>query len=330
MITPTIILPNIDGKIWNVEHKVIDIVNAYDDSGGRVVISLNSEGPCAESLGLYTLLDSLCDNRGYKKSNITILTNNVIESHPEYQIKKSGPLYLDSVKDFVKSHQFPEKSFNTIKHFGMFVGRSNWLSLWIASNILVNYSDNSLLTFHYNYNFDFHQDHLGLDELVKHHVPHNDIDSAVKLIQQSPLILDNAIPEYPIITPAHFEIAKMYDNFFAEIVCETYCQGNTFYPTEKLWRPIAMKTPFIIQGPINFYHNLHKMGFKTFSTWWDEGFTNDNYAHQPKEIFKILNHLSMLSKQELEGLYIDMTEILEHNYNLLLTLHPHNFVKAFN
>lgn len=322
-------LPNIDGKIWHVEQKIIDIINAYD-LNGCVTISLNSEGPCAQSLGLYELLDHLCSTRNYTKSNITILTNNVIEAHSDYKIKKSGPLYLDSVKQFVQTHRFPEKNFVDIKHFGIFVGRSNWLRLWIASNILENYADKSILTFHYNSKLDFHQDHLGLDDLINFRVPLDDVNNALKLINQCPILLDSEIPEYPIITPAHYNIAKVYDKFFAEVVCETYCRGTTFYPTEKLWRPIAMKTPFIIQGPQNFYHNLHKMGFKTFSNWWDEGFTNDDYVHQPKEIFKVLKYLSSLNITELEGLYIDMEQTLNHNYKLLLELTPNNFVKAFN
>lgn len=322
-------LPNIDGKIWNVEQKIIDIINAYNLTG-HVTISLNGEGPCAQSLGLYDLLDKLCDSCNYTKSNITIITNNVIEPQYDYQIKKRGPLYLDSIKEFIQTYQFPKKSFNNTKHFGIFVGRSNWIRLWIASNILENYPDKSILTFHYNSKLDFHQDHLGLDNLVNFQVPPGDIENAIKLVNQCPLTLDTDIIKYPIITPAHYGIAKFYHNFFVEVICETYCQGTTFYPTEKLWRPIAMKTPFIIQGPQNFYHNLHKMGFRTFSNWWDEGFTNDSYNYQPKEIFKILKYISLLSTAELEGLYIDMEQTLDHNYKLLLKLTPNDFVKAFN
>lgn len=322
-------LPNTDGKIWHAEQKIIDIINAYD-SNGCVTISLNSEGPCAQSLGLYELLDNLCSSRNYTKSNITILTNNVIESHSDYKIKKRGTQFLDSVKQFVQTHQFPEKSFDDIKHFGIFVGRSNWLRLWIASNILENYADKSILTFHYDSKLDFHQVHLGLDDLINFQVSSDDVNNAVKLINQCPIVLDSEITKYPIITPAHCNIAKAYDKFFAEVVCETYCQGTTFFPTEKTWRPIAMKTPFIIQGPQNFYHNLHKMGFKTFSNWWDEGFTNDAYAHQPKEIFKVLKYLSSLKITELEGLYIDMEQTLNHNYKLLLELTANDFVKAFS
>jgi len=325
----TVVVPNIDGKIWDVEYKIIDIIRHYD-LNNSVTISLNNEGPCATSLGLYDLLDNLCSTKKYKKSNITIVTNNVIEQHPEYQIKKNGPLYLDSVKNFLENFEKKDKNFDHIKHFGIFIGRSNWIRMWIAARMFNKHTDTSLMTFHYDSTSTFHRDHLGLDDLIKFNAPKDDVTNAISLLKKSPILLQDKLPEYPIITPSHFEISKIYDKFFAEVVCETYCQGTTFYPTEKLWRPIAMKTPFIVQGPKNYYNNLHKMGFKTFSNWWDEGFTDDPYEYQPYEIFKVIDYISSLTCQELEGLYIDMQSTLDHNYNLLLQLTSADFVRKFN
>ena len=324
-----ITLPNIDGKIWDVERSVVDIINELDNNG-KVTISLNHEGPCAESLKLYDLLDDICEKGNFLKSSITILTNNVLEKHSEYTLVISGPLYLNTVKTFIKSHKFPEKDFDNLKHFGLFIGRSNWLRLWVTSEVFCNFKDISLITFHYNTDVDFHREHLGVDDLLRNLGKSANLESVTKLVEQCPVVLEQSLPLYPIVTPSHFEIAKVYHNFFVEIICETYCQGTTFYPTEKLWRPIALKTPFIVQGPKNYYHNLHKMGFKTFSNWWDEGFTNDDYNYQPMEIFRILHQLASLSVTELEGLYIDMQTTLDHNYQRLMSLTPTDFVRAFN
>lgn len=325
-----IVLPNVDGKIWNLEFKVLEIVTLIDNYK-EVVISLNGEGPCARSIGLYDLLDKICEYKNINKNKIRIKTNNVLESHSSYIIEKSGPLYLDSVKDFMSSNTFDQhKNWNDMKHFGLFVGRSNWTRLRIASELALKYKDKSSMTFHYNRDSDFHKEHVGVEDLINHGTNWTDIYNAINLLENSPVLLENKIPLYPIITPSHFEIAKVYHNFFVEIICETYCQGNTFYPTEKLWRPIAMRTPFIIQGPMNYYHNLHKMGFKTFDRWWSEGFTNDDYTYHINEIFEILEYLSSLTIEELEGLYIDMQEILDHNYKLLKSLTPTDFVKGCN
>lgn len=324
-----VVLPNIDGKIWHLPSKVAEMIDEYQTTN-RLAIELNQEGPCMRSLGLVQTLDELSERFGWNKSNISIVTNNLLESHDNYVIKKMGPLYLDSVKEFVRSSVLPQKDFDNILHFGIFVGRSNWLRLWLSSVVYDEFQDKSIQTFHYDPKVDYHKEHLGFDDLIFFLAQDSDIArKSQNFIANCPILIDDQIPDYPIITPEHFGISKVYHKFFVEIVCETYCQGNTFYPTEKIWRPIACKTPFIIQGPKQYYHNLHRLGFKTFSNWWDEGFTNDDYEHQPHEIIKVLRWLASLTKAELESLYIDIQSVLDHNHKVLMNLDPITCVVEF-
>lgn len=322
-------LPNIDGKIWNIEYQLINMIHEMD-STGQIIISLNKEGPCAHTLGLYSLLDSLCNQRKYDKHKIKIFTHNQLEQHSEYQIIKCAPLYVDSIQNFMSNNQFPNKLFGKdFKHFALFIGRSNWIRLWMSAQLRYHYKDKLIQTFHYDSSLDFHIDHLGFDQLCRYKTHPDQLDGVLDLIQASPITINDLVSEYPIITPEHYSIAKVYHKFFVEVVCETYFTGNSFYPTEKIWRPIAMKTPFIIQGPKNYYKNLQHVGFRTFDRWWDEGFTEDEYSYQPNEIFKILKNLSQLSVEELEGLYIDMKDTLEHNYQVLMSLKNKDFARLF-
>jgi hypothetical protein len=59
-----IVLPNIDGKIWNLEQKVLDIVDCVINQR-PLDINLNGEGPDANELGLYSLLNVICDRYNY-------------------------------------------------------------------------------------------------------------------------------------------------------------------------------------------------------------------------------------------------------------------------
>jgi hypothetical protein len=325
-----VILPNIDGKIWHIEQKIIELIHQYN-TDQKLTISMNQEGPCLQSLGLFDLLDNLCERFHWDKNCIEIFTNNLLESHSEYRIKKLAPLHLlSSAQKFCKSNSLKEKDFTSLKHFGIFIGRSNWLRLWLSSLIYSKYNDITIQTFHYDPSVDYHRENLGIDSLLSS--LNNDqleLSHVVNLLEKSPILIDQCLPEYPILTPAHYEISKVYHRFFVEIVCETYSQGTTFYPTEKIWRPIACKTPFIVQGPANYYHNLRKIGFKTFNQWWDEGFTEDNYTHQPREIIKILDSLSRLTRSQLKNMYTEMAPILEHNYQLLQELSANNIVRMF-
>lgn len=321
-------IPNIDGKIWNIEQHTIDIVECVINQR-PLTITLNSEGPDAKELGLYLLLDNICDRYHYPKNNVTIITCNQLESHTEYRIDIRPPLYVNSAQKFASQNQLPLKTFgDNFKHFGLFVGRSNWLRLWLGSYLHKYHLDKTKLTFHYNSTLDFHQDHLGLDDLVKFNTDLvNDLDP-LQLITKCPII-DQAVDSYPILTPAHFNISKIYHTFFLEVVCETYSRGNSFYPTEKIWRPIINRTPFIVQGPKDYIKNLRRLGFKTFSNWFDESHTLDEYNYQPMGICATLDRLATYSTSELEGIYIDMADTLEHNYQVMMSLTDTKVTKVF-
>lgn len=323
-----ITLSNIDGKIWNLEHRVIEIIDCVLKQQ-PVHINLNSEGPDAAKLGLYSLLDNICDRYNYPKEHVTIKTCNQLEAHPEYCILKRAPLYIKSAQQFAIQHQFPPKTFaQDFKHFGLFVGRSNWLRLWLASHLYNCHSDKTALTFHYDPALDFHQDHLGLDDLIRFHPGLAQELNPMQLIKHCPIV-DQAVEEYPILTPAHFNIGKIYHTFFMEVVCETYSQGTSFYPTEKTWRPIINRTPFIVQGPIDYVNNLHRIGFKTFDRWFDESHSQDDYGYQPVGICATLDRIAAYSVTELEAMYIDMQDTLEHNYQVMMSLTDKKITEIF-
>lgn len=321
-------IPNIDGKIWQLEQYAIDIVDCVI-THQPLHIDLNSEGPDAAKLGLYSLLNNICDRYNYPKEHVTITTCNQLEAHPEYRILKRAPLYIKSAQQFATQNQFPPKTFaQDFKHFGLFVGRSNWLRLWLASYLHNCHRTKTTLTFHYDPALDFHQDHLGLDDLIRFRPDLVQELNPLQLIKHCPIV-EQAVEEYPILTPAHFNISKIYHTFFLEVVCETYSQGISFYPTEKTWRPIINRTPFIVQGPVNYVSNLHRLGFKTFERWFDESHSCDDYSYQPAAICATLDKIAKCSIYELEAMYIDMQDTLEHNYHIMMSLTDKQVTEIF-
>lgn len=323
-------IPHIDLKIWNPEFKTIEIIQSLQQTG-HAEIHLDGEGSDCTTLGLYKILDTVCDNLGFAPESISIRTCNQLEHHSRYKIIKRPPLYIESGQKFANAHDFTDKNWTTIKHFGLFVSRSSWQRLWIASHVWQNWADKTELTYHYNCQVDYHKLHLGLDEL-SYQATKPEMKTATDFVQQLPIVNDT-VDQYPILTPAHFSIAKLYPDFFAEIVCETFLSGNTFYPTEKTWRPLICQTPFLTLGPRNFLSNLQKLGFKTFGQWWDESYDQDadldNGRVAIRSILDTLNRLSKLSISELEAMYIDMLPTLLHNRQRFLTLSLQEFKKLW-
>jgi len=326
-----ITLPNADGVIWDKEYHVLEITKEMI-TNGTCEINLNSEGPCAKSLGLYDLLDHICALFSFEKKCIKIVTCNQLESHPEYKIKINPPLYIAETQDFyrINAGKFNEKCFPDIKPVAMFIGRSNFLRLQLASEISQRYQNHVEITFHYDRTLEFHIPNCGLEDLINRNFDWTTIADSLNFLSQCPKKFLEEKVVYPILTPNHLDICRYYHSFFCEIVCETYSKGNSFYPTEKIWRPLLMKTPFIVQGSMYYLDNLKKLGFKTFDRWWDEGHQHDPYDFQPNAILKIIKQIMMLSSNELKQMYDEMKPTLQYNHDRFMELHNNEFVDIFD
>ncbi len=320
-------IPHIDLKIWNPEYRAIDIIQELQ-TNGQVDIRIDNEGSDCNTLGLYSILDHICDSLGYSHQTIKIHTCNQLEQHPRYKIIKYPPLYIPSGQTFAAQHNYDTKNWNSLKHFGIFISRSNWHRLWLGSHVWNKYLDQSEITYHYDSTVDYHRMHLGFDELCYQLHSNADVSVAAEFIKQLP-IKNDTVDSYPILTPAHFSISKLYPNFFVEIVCETFLSGRSFYPTEKTWRPFICQTPFLTLGPRNFLANLQRLGFRTFGRWWDESYDQDADLDDGKvavkSIMSTVKWLSTLTVEELEGLYIDMLPTLQHNKQRFLDLKENEF-----
>jgi hypothetical protein len=324
-----ILARNIDSKFWNVEFLAADILKAIE-THGSAFIDFNMEGPDFKETNLYRLFEYLKNTHNVDLSKITILTGNLLEDqNTEYKVK-IDLRWMYELADLQKSaHRYLPtiKKNQTAKKFGLFIGRSNYARLAITGHVHAKYKDDTLLTFHYESRSDYHKAHLGFEDLLYKYGPNSEIViNSFDLIQKSPLLLEES-NTYPLNNPECYKILSWYNDFFVEIICETYFSGKTFYPTEKTWRAIAAKTPFIIQGPTNFLKQLKKLGFKTFDRWWDESYDEDPYDYKLAAILRIIDEINGL---DINKVYNEMQPILEHNYNVFKNLSSAEFRKLLN
>lgn len=317
-----------DGKIRNVEQAVIDIVKTMQ-TDGYVCISLISDGPCCEHVGLYSLLDSICKQFNFDKHRISIVTSNLIESHPEYYIRHDFNFWeLENSISNSQQYTNTDKVFDAdFKHFGNFIGHSNKYRLQTSSQLYDRYADKTIQSYHCTPTDPYHREYIGLEDMMFMNTL--GIDTAYEHIKRAPIALDD-IDTFPILQPANLNILKYYPKFFVEIVNLTFFSGTTFYVDEKIWRPMLALTPFIVQGPANLIKNLRRIGFKTFDQWWDEGYSEDPDDCQVAFILDNTDRLSKLSIWELQAMYQDMMPTLVHNRNLLLSLTKEQVESVFN
>ena len=310
-----------DQKIWNLASVVQDLCYAMSRKE-YIELNMINEGPDIRELGLEQIVLDCARQFDYDLSMLRVTEHDNMIMDTVLNNEYWAPMqFVRNVQG--QLNQLPTRPKQIVKHFGMFIGRSNAPRLDLSAYLHTNYRDKSIQTFHYNPNSDFHRENLGLDGIAL-----SDLPMISKFLLDAPLTLDEVT--YPILMDQNLRISDQYPNFFVEICCETYFSGKTFFPTEKTWRAIANRTPFIIQGPQNYLAHLKELGFQTFSRWWSEGYDEDPSSWQVQEIKQVIDQLASRSIDELDKMYADMTEVLEHNYCRLEQLTMYDFENMYD
>ena len=253
-----------------------------------------------------------------------------MQRHDVFKIEINSPIHATQHVEPLHTYDYTK---NICKHFGMFIGRSNAPRLDLASYLYYSgFQHQSCMTYHYNVESEYHRNNVGIEELLLN-FNHKLLDIPARFLNKCPIVSSVVEPrtntdlshDQQLLQNDKEKFLQNYHHFFIEIVCETCYSGNTFFPTEKTWRPILLKTPFILQGPQWYLHRLRDMGFETFSSWWDEGYAEDPATWQPTEIKKVITSISKLGISELQKIYKEMLPILEQNRTRLLELTSKDF-----
>jgi hypothetical protein len=135
-----------------------------------------------------------------------------------------------------------------------------------------------------------------------------------------PVTDDYTIYETPAINnPRLNPLENFYNDSFCDVINETRFAQHCGNYSEKLYQAIRYKRPFILVAPPHTIEYAKRMGFKTFSDFWDESY--DQETNHEKRIIKILNLINYINSKsinELREIYNQMQEVLDHNYHCLL------------
>lgn len=145
-----------------------------------------------------------------------------------------------------------------------------------------------------------------------------DVDNANRFL---PLILDNEnFGRYPMESSID-EVDQYYNNSLINVVSETFFFNKPIHITEKTFKPIAFKQPFVIIGSFGSLKYIQDLGFKTFSQFWDEGYDQiqDNELRM-LSIIKIIQEISNWSEEQKIKFSYDIKDIVEYNFNHLINM----------
>lgn len=311
-------IENKDQHIWNID-KITPKLFDYFTNHEEYFIGTSGEGPCFRSSGIEEFVIDVANLAQVDLGRITLVNGNLLKSAKKLKEKTVNSLH--EIKDYQRfineNNILPSKQIE--KHFGHFVGRSNFLRLWIATYLFKNHKEKSLQTFHWTANNLYHSNHLDLEYLLNLTQDFELINDCVNFLSNCPIVSDQ-VNQYPILKDHNHIIRKKYKTIFVDIICESYWSGNVFFVTEKTWRPIEQLTPFIVQGPEKFLKNLKQLGFQTFDRWWSEDYDRYSFYTKAQQINNLVDYLGNWSIEKCNQVYKEMMPVLLHNREVLRNL----------
>jgi hypothetical protein len=104
---------------------------------------------------------------------------------------------------------------------------------------------------------------------------------------------------------------------FVFVVTETCYWQHKTHLTEKIFKPIALRMPFILLGCAHNLAYFREYGFRTFGDYWDESYDSiEDPVLRLQAATQVIKKLSDMSPTEQKAMLTDMQPVLDHNYNL--------------
>jgi hypothetical protein len=159
---------------------------------------------------------------------------------------------------------------------------------------------------------------LGLTE--------EDID---KIHSTLPLKIDEFI-EASKMAGLYSDVDPYYQTSLISVVTETNFENNDIFNTEKIFKPMVHRHPFILVGPYKTLEHLKNMGYKTFSDFWDESYDDiEDPIERLLKIVEICKDIQSWDDTKKKKFFYKSMVITTHNYDLLTSQYPDNMRKNF-
>lgn len=151
-------------------------------------------------------------------------------------------------------------------------------------------------------------------------------NESVNNISRAPLPLRVDYKDQQIIPNHSFILSAVPETqeSFCYVVTETCFWESKHHLTEKIFKPIVSRMPFILIGPAHNLAYLREYGFETFGNWWDESYdTIEDPVTRLKAATQVLSDICKHDLVELEAMLKDMRDVLDYNYH---RFYSHDFV----
>ena len=130
------------------------------------------------------------------------------------------------------------------------------------------------------------------------------------------------------------EMALLYgpvDSYYQSSLISVVTETNIthIFNTEKIFKPMVHRQPFIVVGPYKTLENLRKMGYKTFSEFWDESY--DDIKDPLERLIKVVElckEISEWDEQKKKSFFYKSMINTTHNYDLLASFYANKKMRS--
>lgn len=258
------------------------------------------------------LYDNYCNTRGIpndKNNRLTIVSypSSQVIFRPNIEHAEDEPMYDENA--------LPEKLF--------LMWNRRYRSHRIVTALILeslNLVDRSYISFS---DVEIEKPDIRFVNSIPHRylAPFNDIvtpEVIKRFNNKLPLVLDGETNINQMCEDRGNQSRPYYQNSLVSIITETNFDSNEVTLTEKSYKPIKEKHPFIIVGAKGALKGIHDAGFKTFSEFWDESY--DTIADPNLRMAALKNAIDQIGQWD-QNKILDFKRrvkpILEHNFNML-------------
>ncbi len=126
--------------------------------------------------------------------------------------------------------------------------------------------------------------------------------------------------EYENVWPYPFRgndqqiVVQQYNDTKFSLLSESSVNNNEVFITERLWKSIIAEHPFVVHGNYLYLQKVRELGFKTYSSYFDESY--DLELDPSQRIQKIVSTCDQLLKINWKDLYLQTLGLRKHNKEL--------------
>jgi len=307
----------ISGDSWHDPHEFrAELEKLHPEQ--YVLIDVNSEGPALTPFGIYDILSK------YSCNYIFTRWSNPVETMPYGRAACSELSHFFKLSAGYWINEIPNSPADRV--LGLFVGRNSIARNYIIYDVYHSWQDKWLLSkmsSRDNNYWNTYSNQISVDSL-ENWADKNQQDNIKQWWSTNPITsIDSKtvgdqyhVPEVSAADCA-LSLLTHYTKFNVELVCETYTVGDTFFPTEKTIRPIVGNKPFLVYGPKHYLRNLQTLGFKTFSSIWNEQYDSYEGPARWQAMRPVIDMICKWDKLTLQAVLTQCLAITRHNRNRL-------------